>query len=129
MSNAPTSEVLLRQIERFQGRVLLAGLPAVALLGDLPQAHAWGWDAGGCQQRADGTGHRPQQGGRCHGSTAGHQDAAARQRRGGRRTIRVEEVPPRDGGRAPERDGHRQQLRPRERQRHAAVLGRRQRTR
>lgn len=46
MSNAPTSEVLLRQIERFAGRVLLAGLPADDLLGELPQAHAWSWHAG-----------------------------------------------------------------------------------
>ncbi|WP_416310676.1 methyltransferase [Pseudomonas sp. W03] len=50
MSNAPTSEVLLRQIERFQGRVLLAGLPADALLGDLPQARGWSWHAGESQQ-------------------------------------------------------------------------------
>ncbi|AGI25894.1 ribosomal RNA small subunit methyltransferase C [Pseudomonas sp. ATCC 13867] len=50
MSNAPTSEVLLRQIERFQGRVLLAGLPADALLGDLPQAQGWSWHAGDARQ-------------------------------------------------------------------------------
>lgn len=50
MSNAPTSEVLLRQIERFQGRVLLAGLPADGLLGELPQAHGWSWHAGERQQ-------------------------------------------------------------------------------
>lgn len=50
MSNAPTSEVLLRQIERFQGRVLLAGLPADALLGDLPQAQGWSWHAGEARQ-------------------------------------------------------------------------------
>ncbi|WP_447746335.1 methyltransferase [Pseudomonas nicosulfuronedens] len=50
MSNAPTSEVLLRQIERFQGRVLLAGLPVDALLGDLPQAQGWSWHAGFARQ-------------------------------------------------------------------------------
>ncbi|KAF1051178.1 MAG: Ribosomal RNA small subunit methyltransferase C [Stenotrophomonas maltophilia] len=46
MSNAPTTEVLLRQVERFQGRVLLAGLPADTLLDTLPQAQAWSWHAG-----------------------------------------------------------------------------------
>lgn len=50
MSNAPTSEVLLRQIERFKGRVLLAGLPADGLLGELPQAQGWSWHAGERQQ-------------------------------------------------------------------------------
>ncbi|MNZ50302.1 Ribosomal RNA small subunit methyltransferase C [compost metagenome] len=42
----PTSEVLLRQAERFQGKVLLAGLPADGLLGELPQALGWSWHAG-----------------------------------------------------------------------------------
>jgi 16S rRNA (guanine1207-N2)-methyltransferase len=60
MSNAPTSEVLLRQIERFAGRVLLAGLPADGLLGELPQALGWGWHAGE-QRQLDG--RYP---GRCH---------------------------------------------------------------
>lgn len=60
MSNAPTSEVLLRQIERFQGRVLLAGLPADALLGDLSQAQGWSWHAGEARQLE---GRYP---GRCH---------------------------------------------------------------
>ncbi|CDF85986.1 Ribosomal RNA small subunit methyltransferase C [Pseudomonas knackmussii B13] len=46
MSNAPTSEVLLRQIERLGGHVLLAGLPADDLLGELPQAQGWSWHAG-----------------------------------------------------------------------------------
>jgi len=60
MSNAPTSEVLLRQIERFSGRVLLAGLPADGLLGELPQALGWSWHAGE-QRQLDG--RYP---GRCH---------------------------------------------------------------
>lgn len=60
MSNAPTSEVLLRQIERFAGRVLLAGLPADGLLGELPQALGWSWHAGE-QRQLDG--RYP---GRCH---------------------------------------------------------------
>ncbi len=60
MSNAPTSEVLLRQIERFQGRVLLAGLPADALLGDLPQAQGWSWHAGEARQL------EARYAGRCH---------------------------------------------------------------
>jgi 16S rRNA (guanine1207-N2)-methyltransferase len=42
----PRSEVLLRQAELFQGSVLLAGLPADDLLGQLPQAHGWTWHAG-----------------------------------------------------------------------------------
>ncbi|MDT4819219.1 Ribosomal RNA small subunit methyltransferase C [compost metagenome] len=42
----PGSEVLLRQAERFEGRVLLAGLPADGLLGELPQAQGWSWHAG-----------------------------------------------------------------------------------
>ncbi|MBD1550874.1 class I SAM-dependent methyltransferase [Pseudomonas typographi] len=41
----PRSEVLLRQAERFTGPVLLAGLPADGLLGKLPQASGWGWNA------------------------------------------------------------------------------------
>ncbi|MBH3432180.1 class I SAM-dependent methyltransferase [Pseudomonas citronellolis] len=60
MSNAPTSEVLLRQIERFAGRVLLAGLPADGLLGELPQALGWSWHAGEQRQL---NGRYP---GRCH---------------------------------------------------------------
>lgn len=60
MSYAPTSEVLLRQIERFAGRVLLAGLPADGLLGELPQAQGWSWHAGE-QRLLDG--RYP---GRCH---------------------------------------------------------------
>lgn len=73
MSNAPTSEVLLRQIERFQGRVLLAGLPADALLGALPQAQGWSWHSGEARQLEA---RYPQ---RCHfGATppAGDFDAA-----------------------------------------------------
>ena len=35
----PRSEVLLRQAELFQGELLLAGLPADDLLGQLPRAH------------------------------------------------------------------------------------------
>ena len=42
----PRSEVLLRQAELFQGRVLLAGLPADDLLGQLPAAVGWSWHAG-----------------------------------------------------------------------------------
>lgn len=42
----PRSEVLLRQAELFTGQVLLAGLPADDLLGQLPQAHGWSWHAG-----------------------------------------------------------------------------------
>jgi 16S rRNA (guanine1207-N2)-methyltransferase len=42
----PRSEVLLRQAELFDGNVLLAGLPADGLLGQLPQARGWGWHAG-----------------------------------------------------------------------------------
>lgn len=40
------SEVLLRQAELFQGDLLLAGLPADDLLGQLPRAHGWSWHAG-----------------------------------------------------------------------------------
>ncbi len=42
----PRSEVLLRQAELFQGNLLLAGLPADGLLGQLPLAHGWSWHAG-----------------------------------------------------------------------------------
>lgn len=42
----PRSEVLLRQAELFQGPLLLAGLPADDLLGQLPDAQGWSWHAG-----------------------------------------------------------------------------------
>lgn len=42
----PRSEVLLRQAELFTGNLLLAGLPADDLLGQLPAAHGWSWHAG-----------------------------------------------------------------------------------
>ncbi len=42
----PRSEVLLRQAELFGGDLLLAGLPADDLLGQLPRAHGWSWHAG-----------------------------------------------------------------------------------
>ncbi|HKS13904.1 MAG TPA: class I SAM-dependent methyltransferase [Pseudomonas sp.] len=42
----PRSEVLLRQAELFQGPVMLAGLPADDLFGQLPQASGWTWHAG-----------------------------------------------------------------------------------
>lgn len=42
----PRSEVLLRQAELFTGRVLLAGLPADDLLGELPDSLGWSWHAG-----------------------------------------------------------------------------------
>lgn len=42
----PRSEVLLRQVELFQGSLLLAGLPADDLLGRLPDAFGWCWHAG-----------------------------------------------------------------------------------
>ena len=42
----PRSEVLLRQPEYFQGSLLLVGLPADDLLGQLPNAHGWCWHAG-----------------------------------------------------------------------------------
>lgn len=42
----PRSEVLLRQAELFGGDLLLAGLPADDLLGQLPAAHGWSWQAG-----------------------------------------------------------------------------------
>lgn len=42
----PRSEVLLRQADLFGGSLLLAGLPADDLLGQLPQAQGWSWHAG-----------------------------------------------------------------------------------
>lgn len=42
----PRSEVLLRQADLFGGAVLLAGLPADDLLGELPEAQGWSWHAG-----------------------------------------------------------------------------------
>ena len=42
----PRSEVLLRQADLFNGPLLLAGLPADDLLGQLPDAHGWSWHAG-----------------------------------------------------------------------------------
>lgn len=42
----PRSEVLLRQVDYLQGPLLLAGLPADELLGQLTQAHGWSWHAG-----------------------------------------------------------------------------------
>ncbi|MFJ4110963.1 methyltransferase [Pseudomonas sp. NPDC089758] len=42
----PRSEVLLRQADLFQARLLIAGAPADDLLGQLPQAQAWTWHAG-----------------------------------------------------------------------------------
>lgn len=42
----PRSEVLLRHPERFGGALLLAGLPADDLLGVLPAASGWSWQAG-----------------------------------------------------------------------------------
>lgn len=42
----PRSEVLLRQAELFEGKVLLAGLPSDDLLGCLPDARGWSWHAG-----------------------------------------------------------------------------------
>lgn len=39
----PRSEVLLRQAELFKGPVLLAGLPADGLLGELAAARGWSW--------------------------------------------------------------------------------------
>ncbi len=42
----PRSEVLLRQAELFSGDLLLAGLPADDLLGQLPRAIGWSWHAG-----------------------------------------------------------------------------------
>ncbi|MGE8359898.1 methyltransferase [Pseudomonas sp.] len=42
----PRSEVLLRQAELFGGPLLIAGLPADDLLGQLPGARGWTWHAG-----------------------------------------------------------------------------------
>jgi 16S rRNA (guanine1207-N2)-methyltransferase len=42
----PRSEVLLRQADLFQGSLLIAGLAADSLLGELPQAQGWTWHAG-----------------------------------------------------------------------------------
>lgn len=42
----PRSEVLMRQADLFGGDLLLAGLPADDLLGQLPAAHGWSWHAG-----------------------------------------------------------------------------------
>lgn len=42
----PRSEVLLRQADLFNGGLLLAGLPADDLLGQLPSARGWSWHAG-----------------------------------------------------------------------------------
>ena len=42
----PRSEVLLRQAELFSGDLLLGGLPADDLLGQLPGAIGWSWHAG-----------------------------------------------------------------------------------
>ena len=46
----PRSQVLLRNIELFDGKVLLAGLPTDELLGELPDARGWSWHAGEYQQ-------------------------------------------------------------------------------
>ena len=46
----PRSEVLLRQAELFGGNLLLAGLPADDLLGQLPGAAGWSWHAGDHQR-------------------------------------------------------------------------------
>lgn len=53
----PRSEVLLRQADLFRGDLLLAGLPADDLLGQLPAAIGWSWHAGAhqtLQARFDG---------------------------------------------------------------------------
>ncbi len=46
----PRSEVLLRQANLFSGNLLLAGLPADDLLGQLPEATGWSWHAGDHQR-------------------------------------------------------------------------------
>lgn len=46
----PRSQVLLRNVALFQGKVLLAGLPADDLLSQLPEARGWSWHAGEYQQ-------------------------------------------------------------------------------
>ncbi|MFC3606246.1 methyltransferase [Stutzerimonas tarimensis] len=48
----PRSQVLLRQAELFHGELLLAGLPADDLLGQLPAAHGWSWHQGEQQRLA-----------------------------------------------------------------------------
>jgi len=48
----PRSEVLLRHPERFGGPLLLAGLPADDLLGALPEAQGWSWQAGEAERLA-----------------------------------------------------------------------------
>ena len=69
----PRSQVLLRQPEHFTAPVLLAGLPADDLLGQLPAAQGWSWQAGD-QERLD-----ERFAGRCQFGTApnwqGQQDA------------------------------------------------------
>ena len=42
----PRSEVLIRNIELFDGHIVLAGAPADDLLAELPQAYGWSWHAG-----------------------------------------------------------------------------------
>src|SRR5690554_1665454 len=46
----PRSQVLLRNSELFQGKVVLAGAPADGLLDELPEAQAWSWHAGEYEQ-------------------------------------------------------------------------------
>ncbi|HZJ93214.1 MAG TPA: class I SAM-dependent methyltransferase [Thiopseudomonas sp.] len=46
----PRSQVLLRNVELFTGKVLLAGLPADQLLADLPEGQGWSWHAGEYEQ-------------------------------------------------------------------------------
>lgn len=46
----PRSQVLLRNIELLQGKVVLAGLPADELLAELPNAQGWSWHAGEYEQ-------------------------------------------------------------------------------
>ncbi|HKM37606.1 MAG TPA: methyltransferase [Thiopseudomonas sp.] len=46
----PRSQVLLRNVELFAGKILLAGLPADQLLADLPEAQGWSWHAGEYEQ-------------------------------------------------------------------------------
>ena len=46
----PRSQVLLRNIELFDGNILLAGLPADELLSELTDAQGWSWHAGEYQQ-------------------------------------------------------------------------------
>ena len=56
----PRSDVILRQSECFTGELLLAGLPADDLLGRLPQARGWSWNA------ADTASLEARFAGRCH---------------------------------------------------------------